>query len=178
MHHFLTEACTHVHISVTKWCIVGYRVGALWGLCDRCIRMFAITYIYCAANFVTWPQNAQRFLNKQVYNPAVSNIGLILDRLRYNVACLNGSEPVSNISNHANTQFTHVTKKWSIVQSDWSNVMKFACYRTSVFKTGLYERHSLSRNRGKWQCITVVILKFTGPWVLWYVCVTPCILCI
>ena len=23
MHHFVTEMCTHVHISVTKWCIVG-----------------------------------------------------------------------------------------------------------------------------------------------------------
>ena len=28
MHHFVTEMCTHVHISVTKWCIVGYRTGA------------------------------------------------------------------------------------------------------------------------------------------------------
>ena len=56
-------------------------------------------------------------------------------------------------------------KNWSSVQSHWSNVMKFACHRTSVFKTGLYERRSLSRNRGKWQCITVVILMFTGPWV-------------
>ena len=24
MHHFVTEMCTSVHISVTKWCIVGY----------------------------------------------------------------------------------------------------------------------------------------------------------
>ena len=23
MHYFVTEMCTHVHISVTKWCIVG-----------------------------------------------------------------------------------------------------------------------------------------------------------
>ena len=23
MHHFVTEMCTGVHISVTKWCIVG-----------------------------------------------------------------------------------------------------------------------------------------------------------
>ena len=30
MHHFVTEMCTHVHISVTKWCIVGYGIGALW----------------------------------------------------------------------------------------------------------------------------------------------------
>ena len=30
MHHFVTEMCIHVHISVTQWCIVGYETGALW----------------------------------------------------------------------------------------------------------------------------------------------------
>ena len=35
MHHFLTEMCTQVHISVTKWCIVGYETGALWDFCNR-----------------------------------------------------------------------------------------------------------------------------------------------
>ena len=35
MHHFVRELCTRVHISVTKWCIVGYRTGALWNLCKR-----------------------------------------------------------------------------------------------------------------------------------------------
>ena len=29
---FVTEMCTYVHISVTKWCIVGYGTGALWDL--------------------------------------------------------------------------------------------------------------------------------------------------
>ena len=33
MHHFVTEMCTCVHISVTKWCIVGY-------LSDWCIVGF------------------------------------------------------------------------------------------------------------------------------------------
>ena len=32
MYHFVTEMCTHVHISVTKWYIVGYGAGALWDL--------------------------------------------------------------------------------------------------------------------------------------------------
>ena len=36
MDHFVTEMCTHGHISVTKWCIVGYRTGVLWDLCNRC----------------------------------------------------------------------------------------------------------------------------------------------
>ena len=32
MHHFVTEICTCVHISVTKWCIVAYLSNALWDL--------------------------------------------------------------------------------------------------------------------------------------------------
>ena len=35
MHYFVTEMCTHVHISVIKWCIVGYGTGALQDLCKR-----------------------------------------------------------------------------------------------------------------------------------------------
>ena len=34
MHHFVTEMCAHGHISVTKWCMVGYGTGALWDLCN------------------------------------------------------------------------------------------------------------------------------------------------
>ena len=29
MHHFVTEMCTHVHISVTNWCIVEYETGEI-----------------------------------------------------------------------------------------------------------------------------------------------------
>ena len=32
IHHFVTEMCTSVHISVTKRCIVGYLSDALWDL--------------------------------------------------------------------------------------------------------------------------------------------------
>ena len=35
VHHFVTEMCTRVHISVTKWCIVGYLSNASWDLCNR-----------------------------------------------------------------------------------------------------------------------------------------------
>ena len=38
MHHFVTEMCTCVYISVTKWCSVGYRTGALWDLCNMSIH--------------------------------------------------------------------------------------------------------------------------------------------
>ena len=33
MHHFVTEMCTYVHISVTKWCIVGYELVHC-GICE------------------------------------------------------------------------------------------------------------------------------------------------
>ena len=29
------KQCTHVHIAVTKWCIVGYGTDASWDLCNR-----------------------------------------------------------------------------------------------------------------------------------------------
>ena len=35
LHHFVTELCTHVHISVMKYCIVRYGTGALWDLWVR-----------------------------------------------------------------------------------------------------------------------------------------------
>ena len=37
MHHFVTEMCTRVQISVTKWCIVGYLSNTLWDLWNRSI---------------------------------------------------------------------------------------------------------------------------------------------
>ena len=29
IHHFVPEIYTHVHISVTKWCVVGYGIGVI-----------------------------------------------------------------------------------------------------------------------------------------------------
>ena len=37
--HFVTEMCTHVHISVTKCCIVGHGSVALWDLWDDLIAI-------------------------------------------------------------------------------------------------------------------------------------------
>ena len=44
---FITEMCTCVHISVTKWCIVGYGTGALWDLWNG-----FITYSHAQDNVV------------------------------------------------------------------------------------------------------------------------------
>ena len=40
MHFFVTEMCTGVHISVTKWCIVGYLYNALWDMWDGFIFFY------------------------------------------------------------------------------------------------------------------------------------------
>ena len=38
VHHVVTEMCTHVHISVTTWCIVGYLSDALSDVWDGTIQ--------------------------------------------------------------------------------------------------------------------------------------------
>ena len=38
MHHFITEICTRVHISVTNRRIVGYGTDAAWDLCNWSIE--------------------------------------------------------------------------------------------------------------------------------------------
>ena len=42
MHHYVTEMCTWVHISVTKWWIAGYLTNALWVLLEGCIVIFRL----------------------------------------------------------------------------------------------------------------------------------------
>ena len=59
MHHFATEMCTHVHSSVTQWCIVGYGTGTLWDLWNIsiCLTSFQIygalvTYFIVLMQFI------------------------------------------------------------------------------------------------------------------------------
>ena len=48
MHHFVTETCTCVHISATKWCIMGYSSNALWYLWGGSISLTLVLIdIYC-----------------------------------------------------------------------------------------------------------------------------------
>ena len=42
MHHFVTEMSTCGHISVTKWCIVGYLSNALWDLRDGTFDLYIV----------------------------------------------------------------------------------------------------------------------------------------
>ena len=54
MHLFVTEMCTHVHIPVTKWCIVRYGTGALWDLYNRSIVIHVALYWQCSQHGVRW----------------------------------------------------------------------------------------------------------------------------
>ena len=44
LHHFVTEMCKHVHISIKKWCFVRYGTGAWWDLWMRPIPHLLCTY--------------------------------------------------------------------------------------------------------------------------------------
>ena len=44
MHHFATKTCTHVHIAVAEWCIVGYGAGVLWDFLIRLISKQQISF--------------------------------------------------------------------------------------------------------------------------------------
>ena len=46
---FVTEICTHVHISVTKWCIAGYGTGALRDLWEG-LSISDLKYV----RFLSW----------------------------------------------------------------------------------------------------------------------------
>ena len=76
MHRFVTEMCTHVHISVTKWCIVGYGTGASWDLTsDRNLRQLGNiwkqlldTTPYCTKQDIgqkSYPESPPSYLIKQ-----------------------------------------------------------------------------------------------------------------
>ena len=63
VHHFVTEMCTRVHISVTKWCIVGYGTGEFWNLwdgsiptqwpCLSCLVLFCLVLYHIVLYYVT-----------------------------------------------------------------------------------------------------------------------------
>ena len=67
MQHFVTEMCTHVHISVTKYCIVGYDTGALWDLWDRSIRQR-----YLLPHVCTLPQIGLATLDGQIVDSGIA----------------------------------------------------------------------------------------------------------
>ena len=76
MHHFVTEMCTHVHISDTKWYIVGYGTGAVWDLWDESIWWHQpITSTYVSYHhLLTWTQNKNNLIWENAFESDVCTI--------------------------------------------------------------------------------------------------------
>ena len=68
MHHFVTAMCTHVHIAVTKWCLVGCGTGALWNLCNRSITK-VVSHICAATVSVEWRAYLLIFAHQRPWDP-------------------------------------------------------------------------------------------------------------
>ena len=52
MHQFVTEMCTHVHISVTNWCIVGYGSSLMWYLWNWSKQSTTKPYVHFIAYII------------------------------------------------------------------------------------------------------------------------------
>ena len=63
VHHFVTEMCTHVHISVTNWCIVGYGTD---GICAT--GLFVNDKIFADKLHFQLPNNSFRSRKKMISN--------------------------------------------------------------------------------------------------------------
>ena len=54
MHLFVAQMCTCVHISVSKWYIVGYLSNALWYLCIWVVWIYFLETLYCTEFLVIY----------------------------------------------------------------------------------------------------------------------------
>ena len=60
MHHFGTQMCTCVHISVTIWCIVGYLSNALWEVWVGSIGSRIVTLSKIQDSMFPYPQYSDK----------------------------------------------------------------------------------------------------------------------
>ena len=75
MHYFVTEMCTNVHISVTKWCIVKYVTGVLWDLWDWSINVCLMVFVaWFQMQDVRWNQNNHAHFPRLI---VVSNLSIL-----------------------------------------------------------------------------------------------------
>ena len=70
---------------------------------------------------------------------------------------------LNTLTHNSQTCDSFVTRNWFIVQSGSPSVMH--CQSPELAYLNTVIRDSLSRSRCEWQCITIVILMFTRPWV-------------
>ena len=72
--NFVTEICTHVHISATTWCIVEYATGALWDLCNRSILLDAVLRCSTQCDNQSLLKKRKRHENNKVYSRQIYTI--------------------------------------------------------------------------------------------------------
>ena len=64
IHHFVTEICTHVQISVIKWRIVGYLSNAFWDLCNKSVTLCQRVSNTTRSRYLTFLQRTPEMLPK------------------------------------------------------------------------------------------------------------------
>ena len=113
MYHFVTEMCTGVHISVTKWCIVRYLSDALWDLWYGSTKdMYSITLTFytqipIAPTFIylqCGPIVTQSFFPKCSYE-------IQLDRKHWGVFCEFKFELYSTLQSFCYTLYPWVSAR-------------------------------------------------------------------
>ena len=116
MHPFVTEICTRVHTSVTKWCIVGYISDALWDLWDKLLVCTSIQYFH-----------KSYFLNMMILT--TKSIYLVVYSLHHNVLPTLQSIPLTtNELLYPITQDSSCHGQHTMPRNPWSFPMTSSAY--------------------------------------------------
>ena len=87
LHHFVTQMCTHVHISVTKWCSVGYGTGALWDLCNRSMAVTWHTLLTCTYFSISISLSIDKYISAEIVLPDRYKLFLMTSKVAQPAAC-------------------------------------------------------------------------------------------
>ena len=84
MHNFVTEMCTHVHISVTKWCIVGFVILVDSTTVATCS---SIIYIYIFNNSQNQYDHVIMMTRRRYTVGTSTSAGMVLTWILQNIPC-------------------------------------------------------------------------------------------
>ena len=125
MHHFVTEVSTCVHISATKWGIVGYLSNALWNLWDVSIAPISLMVtslcigvpkVAARKPWKIWlyPINPRKYYDKTITESATEPYSY---SLWHAVACTHNETRDNDIQNK-----TYLAQRWkhvNITHMNW-----------------------------------------------------------
>ena len=94
MHRLLKEMCTCVHISVSKWCILGHFFDALWNLWDGSIGNMKMEYDR-DLNLKEW-----YFIWRKRFMPVISANQIALQETLHSNGCIKFEIRLMNIQIH------------------------------------------------------------------------------